>query len=293
MSNAKLGNKCFEQLARNYGLGSISDCFARCPATSVEATEQVLVYKTKTRPDYWFGNYIVFSSPVTSESLPEIRRQWQKEFSQEAGILWQIFEWEIPFDRELPDVTKVARAFNAEIDIRIVRTASRGKFQLQQSRAELAADTELIKVKNEVQYENALKIALADHEATPQSGATSDFIQWRLEQRRQSANLGNGNWWLLMHQEVPVASCGLFFDQDGLMGRFREVTTHPKWRGRGFATKLCGMLAQKFLEQGQVQELIIVSEPDSIADRIYNKLGFKAVSCQIALIANPKSFTID
>jgi GNAT superfamily N-acetyltransferase len=225
--------------------------------------------------------------------LPEIRRQWQKEFSQEAGILWQIFEWEIPFDRELPDVTKVARAFNAEIDIRIVRTASRGKFQLQQSRAELAADTELIKVKNEVQYENALKIALADHEATPQSGATSDFIQWRLEQRRQSANLGNGNWWLLMHQEVPVASCGLFFDQDGLMGRFREVTTHPKWRGRGFATKLCGMLAQKFLEQGQVQELIIVSEPDSIADRIYNKLGFKAVSCQIALIANPKSFTID
>ncbi len=293
MSNAKLGNKCFEQLARNYGLGSISDCFARCPATSVEATEQVLVYKTKTRPDYWFGNYIVFSSPVTSESLPEIRRQWQKEFSQEAGILWQIFEWEIPFDRELPDVTKVARAFNAEIDIRIVRTASRGKFQLQQSRAELAADTELIKVKNEVQYENALKIALADHEATPQSGATSDFIQWRLEQRRQSANLGNGNWWLLMHQEVPVASCGLFFDQDGLMGRFREVTTHPKWRGRGFATKLCGMLAQKFLEQGQVQELIIVSEPDSIADRIYSKLGFKAVSCQIALIANPKSFPID
>ncbi len=293
MSTAKLGNSCFEQLERNYGLGSISDCFARCPATSVEATEQVLVYKTKTRPDYWFGNYIVFSSPVTSESLPEIRRQWQKEFSQEAGILWQIFEWEIPFDRELPDVTKVARAFNAEIDIRIVRTASRGKFQLQQSRAELAADTELIKVKNEVQYENALKIALADHEATPQSGATSDFIQWRLEQRRQSANLGNGNWWLLMHQEVPVASCGLFFDQDGLMGRFREVTTHPKWRGRGFATKLCGMLAQKFLEQGQVQELLIVSEPDSIADRIYNKLGFKAVSCQIALIANPKSFTID
>ncbi len=293
MSTAKLGNSCFEQLERNYGLGSISDCFARCPATSVEATEQVLVYKTKTRPDYWFGNYIVFSSPVTSESLPEIRRQWQKEFSQEAGILWQIFEWEIPFDRELPDVTKVARAFNAEIDIRIVRTASRGKFQLQQSPAELAADTELIKVKNEVQYENALKIALADHEATPQSGATSDFIQWRLEQRRQSANLGNGNWWLLMHQEVPVASCGLFFDQDGLMGRFREVTTHPKWRGRGFATKLCGMLAQKFLEQGQVQELIIVSEPDSIADRIYNKLGFKAVSCQIALIANPKSFTID
>ena len=293
MSTAELSNGYFERLARNYGLGSLSDCFARCPDTSVEATEQVIVYKTKTRPDYWFGNYIVSSSPVTSESLAEIRRQWQKEFAKEAGVLWQIVEWEIPFDREMPDVSKVAIALNAEIDIRIVRIARRGEFQFPLSRTELTADIELIKVKNEVQYENALKIALADHEATPQSGATSDFIQWRLEQRRQSANFGNGNWWLLMHQGVPVASCGLFFDQDGLKARFREVTTHPKWRGRGFATRLCGLLAQKFLTQGQVQELIIVSEPDSIADRIYSKLGFKAVSYQIALITDPRSSQID
>jgi hypothetical protein len=227
MSIAELGNGYFEQQGTNYGLGSLSDCFARCPATSVAATEQVIVYKTKTRPDYWFGNYIVSSSPVTSESLPEIRSQWQKEFSQEAGILWQIVEWEIPFDGEMPDVSKVAIALNAEIDIRIVRIARRGEFQFQLSRTELTADIELIKVKNEVQYENALKIALADHEATPQSGATSDFIQWRLEQRRQSANLGNGNCWLLMHQGVPVASCGLFFDQYGLKGRFREVDLPP------------------------------------------------------------------
>ena len=293
MSTAELSNGYFERLGRNYGLGSLSDFFARCPATSFEATEQVIVYKTKIRPDYWFGNYIVSSSPVTSESLPEIRSQWQREFSQEAGILWQIVEWEIPFDGEMPDVSKVAIALNAEIDIRIVRIARRGEFQFQLSRTELVADIELIKVKNQVQYENALQIALADHEATPQSGATSDFIQWRLEQRRQSVILGNGNWWLLMNQGMPVASCGLFFDPDCLKGRFREVTTHPEWRGRGFAAKLCGMLAQMFLEQGQVQELIIVSEPDSIADRIYSKLAFKAVSYQIALITDPRSSQID
>ena len=293
MSTAELTNGYFERLGRNYGLGSLSDCFARCPATSFEANEQVIVYKTKTRPDYWFGNYIVSNSPVTSELLPEMRSQWQKEFSQEAGILWQIVEWEIPFDGEMPDVSKVVRALNTEIDIRIVRIARRGEFQFQLSLTELTADIELIKVKNEVQYENALKIALADHEATPQSGATSDFIQWRLEQRLKSAMLGNGGWWLLMNQGMPVASCGLFFDPNGLMGRFREVTTHPEWQGRGFATTLVGLLAQNFLTQGQVQELIIVSEPDSIADRIYRKLGFKAVSYQIALLTDPRSSQID
>ena len=140
MSTAEFSNGCFERLGRNYGLGSLSDCFARCPDTSVEVTEQVIVYKTKTRPDYWFGNYIVSSIPVTSESLPEIRSQWQKEFSQEAGILWQIVEWEIPFDGEMPDVSKIARALNAEIDIRIVRIARRGEFQLHLSRSEFVAD---------------------------------------------------------------------------------------------------------------------------------------------------------
>jgi hypothetical protein len=53
------------------------------------------------------------------------------------------------------------------------------------------------------------------------------------------------------------------------------------------------MLAQNFLTHGQVQELIIVSEPDSIADSIYSKLGFKAVSYQIALITDPRSSQID
>ena len=176
MSTAELSNGYFERLGRNYGLGSLSDFFARCPATSFEATEQVIVYKTKIRPDYWFGNYIVSSSPVTSESLPEIRSQWQREFSQKAGILWQIVEWEIPFDVEMPDVSNIAKAFNAEIDIRIVRVARRGEFQLHLSRSEFVADIELIKVNNQVQYENALQIALADHQAAPVSGATSDFI---------------------------------------------------------------------------------------------------------------------
>lgn len=293
MSTAKLSNGCFERLGGNYGLGSLSDCFARCPDTSVNATGQAIVYKTKTRPDYWFGNYIVSSSPVTSESLPEIRSQWQKEFAKETGILWQIVEWEMPFDGEMPDVSNVARAFNAEIDIRIVRVARQGEFQFHLSHSEFLADIELIKVKNQVQHEKAFQIALADHQAAPQPGATSDFIQWRSEQRRQSAILGNGDWWLLMNQGMPVASCGLFFDADCLKGRFREVTTHPAWRGRGFATTLVGMLAQNFLTHGQVQELIIVSEPDSIADRIYSKLGFKAVSYQIALITDPRSTQID
>lgn len=91
-------------LPKKYGLGSLSDCFARCPDTNAEVTDQLIVYKTKSRSDYWFGNYLVSNSPVTLESLPQIRSQWLENFAQEKGILWQIVEWEIPFDGVMPDV---------------------------------------------------------------------------------------------------------------------------------------------------------------------------------------------
>lgn len=274
-------------IPKEYGLGTLSDCFARCPDTSFEVTKGSIVYKTKSRSDYWFGNYMVSSSPVTLKSLPLIRAEWLQNFANEKGILWQIVEWEIPYNGLMPDVSNVAKAFNANVDIRMVRLARSADFQFQTSLANRASDFELIKVENETQYQSALMIALADHKAAPDAGTTADFIEWRLDQRRQSANLGNGNWWLLMHQGVPVATCGLFFSQDGLKARFREVTTHPKWRRRGFATLLCGWLAQHCFKLGQVEEMIIVSEPDSTADKIYSKLGFMAVSCQIALIAEP------
>jgi hypothetical protein len=70
-------------LPKEYGLGSLSDCFARCPDTNAEVTNQFIVYKTKSRSDYWFGNYLVSNSPVTLASLPHIRSQWLEHFAQE------------------------------------------------------------------------------------------------------------------------------------------------------------------------------------------------------------------
>ncbi len=280
-------------IPKEYGLGEMSDWFARCPATKAAVTDQWIVYKTKSRSDYWFGNYLVSQRPVTLASLPQIRHQWLQHFAEENEVLWQIIEWEMPYEGVMPDVSKIAEASNAEVDVTLVRVARREDFQFHANSAGLEPDVELIKVSNEDQAQNALKIALDDLEASPEPGVTADFIQWQFDQRLKAANLGEGNWWLLAYQGLPVASCGLFFNQDGTQGRYRDVITHPKWRNRGFASKLCGMLAQQCFLQTQAQELIIVSEPDSIADKIYSKLGFHAVSCQIALKANPKSFQID
>jgi predicted GNAT family acetyltransferase len=64
------------------------------------------------------------------------------------------------------------------------------------------------------------------------------------------------------------------------------VTTHPNWWQRGFATFLRGTIAQRCFDNNQAQQVVIVSEPESNADRIYGKLGFEARSLQVALIAD-------
>jgi hypothetical protein len=97
-------------IPKEYGLGEMSDWFARCPATKAEVTDQWIVYKTKSRSDYWFGNYLVSQRPVTLASLPQIRHQWLQHFAEEKEVLWQIIEWEVPYEGVMPDVSKIAEA---------------------------------------------------------------------------------------------------------------------------------------------------------------------------------------
>jgi RimJ/RimL family protein N-acetyltransferase len=149
-----------------------------------------------------------------------------------------------------------------------------------------SSDVELIEIRSDRHYSEVLAIALEEQKTNPMRGATVDFIEWMFNQGRRSAELGNGSWWLLKYKGEAVATCGLFFSADGKIGRFREVTTHPNWWQRGFATFLRGTIAQRCFDNNQAQQVVIVSEPESNADRIYGKLGFEARSLQVALIAD-------
>jgi GNAT superfamily N-acetyltransferase len=265
--------------------GTLTDLFARGPATNAELLPNCLVFKTPSRPDYWFGNYIVCRKPITLDSLHSITADWQRHFLPEVGLQKKIIQWETPVKQFGESIEPVASASNSEVDINLVRAASRDTFKCPDLGLD-SADIEVSKVVSNDQYEDSLSIALAEHHAQPDWGGTDDFVRWRFDQRRRSVINGAGDWWLLKFRGVPVATCGLFFDTNRRTGRFREVTTHPKWRRRGFATILCASVMQHGFDIAEVDHIVIVSMPGSSADGIYERLGLQARSYQIALVAD-------
>lgn len=62
------------------------------------------------------------------------------------------------------------------------------------------------------------------------------------------------------------------------------MVTRPGHRGKGYATRLCQAVVDHAVNMGSIKRLIIVSEPDSTADHIYQRLGFTPASYQLACI---------
>lgn len=105
-------------------LGSASDYFARCPDTSAEIVSSTIVYKTKSRSDFWFGNYLFAQGAVARKTLPLLIQLWHREFDCQVGVQKRIIEWEVPFDRKIFDISRLGVSDDGEIDINVVRVAT-------------------------------------------------------------------------------------------------------------------------------------------------------------------------
>lgn len=77
-------------------------------------------------------------------------------------------------------------------------------------------------------------------------------------------------------QAVLAADCGLLRDhaRPGATGRFQRVATHPAWRRRGLCSALVHHVSRHALQAWQVDEVVMVADPDDVAIGIYRGLGY-------------------
>jgi ribosomal protein S18 acetylase RimI-like enzyme len=75
-----------------------------------------------------------------------------------------------------------------------------------------------------------------------------------------------------------VAACDLF-SSEGL-GRIEAVRTHPAYRGRGLAAAVIRHAMADSIAQGN-QLTYIYAEPQSDAQRLYTRLGFRTVTANL------------
>ena len=261
-------------------LGTYTDTSVRFPATQMSKNENFIAYRTLTRADYWWGAYLVSRDAVTKENLAVVLREWEKRLGDLQDIRKKIIQWELPVS-DLPiAVPNLQAEFNDSLATCHVNSVLVAIPNTMQSSFAIP-DATLHEALSEGDFDATLEMTLADLESNPESPATADFLRWKHGQFYEGVKRGGGRWWMLRYKGEFVANCGLF--RQGRTARFREVTTHPQWRRRGFARLLCQlMLAEGFKDSG-IEQVVIIAEHDASPERIYKSVGFSRYSFLVAL----------
>ena len=261
--------------------GTFTDMFVRPPATQYSRDDEFIAYMTPTRPDFWWGAYLVSRGMVTKTNLASVLSEWEIRLGALTDIKKKIIQWEVPVSTFSTASMEWISELNEppeSISINSVLVANALTMPLPAP----IPDMTLEEASCERDFVEIVNMALADLESTPESSATEGFLRWKHDQFNERVKNGSGSWWMLKYKGEFVANCGLL--SNGKTARFREVTTHPRWRRQGFAQKLCQRVLAEGFNDPAIDHIVIVAEHNSSAERIYTSIGFNLHSFQFALM---------
>jgi ribosomal protein S18 acetylase RimI-like enzyme len=112
-----------------------------------------------------------------------------------------------------------------------------------------------------------------------------EYLERKASEYHRMTEAGLGHWFGAYVNGQLAASLGLFV-WDGL-GRFQIVDTHPNFRRRGLAGTLVYHAARKGLSDMGAETLVMCADPDYVAVKIYESVGFKITERQMAIQWTP------
>jgi len=246
-------------------LGFATDlAILRLSGSEVTDEGPMVVVRTTSNPDYYWGNFIL----VKPSGEPGAAAAWLASFSREFPSARHVA---IGVDdgpgaqRDQPELA--AAGLSREIDS-VLTT----KPPLRLTEPSLAATMRPLSSPGDWEQQLDLRVALA----AEGSVGTEDQLPFLIRQVGQERRLTDSGRACFLGAFVAsrlVACLGIVRLDDGIC-RYQNVETRIEHRRQGLATALLGRACAWASERAQVEQLVIVADPDGPAIGLYRALGF-------------------
>ena len=214
-----------------------------------------LVVETPDDPGYYYGSLLVLRA---APQLGEVAF-WSRRFADELGKQPEIRHVTFWWDGTTGDVGARDELLAAGFTIEQpqVMTSSR-----------LAAQEAPLPIRVLSPDEVLATAELAWTVGDRHDEAYRQFLLRRAAWHRDLVARGTAHFHGAFDGEMLVSSLGLV--ELGELARYQDVQTHPAYRGRGLA----GALLVAAADATRARTVVILAEPDSIASRVYERIGF-------------------
>ncbi len=265
-------------------LGIQTDLLFRRFEGEVIEKENYIVIRTTKNPGYRWGNFLVFREAPKDGDL----EKWKHIFSKEIGTppLYNhfVFGW---------DDTKG--------NLGIIQPFLDTGFKLEKTSVmtaqnvipppKLSTACE-VRTFTENDWQDWIDLEVAMNNAEPEHSRENDdagfrnYLQGKVNEYKAMINAGLGQWFGAFVDGELGSSLGLFvWDK---LGRFQMVATHPKFRRQGLAGTLVYHVAQKGFNEMGAETLVMCADPDYVAIKIYESVGFKTTETIVGLDRHDK-----
>ena len=251
-------------------LASLTDLRVRAADTEVTRRAEGLALRTPARPDFHDGHLLMLDAPPSPDTIDAQLAACREAVGEHPGRPLSLC-WEVGAGASSPAIP------NAE-PLAVLRLPDH------EVAAEARPPPEGVVLRSIGERETEPLIALA----IDVHGGREDFHRWRVVALRDRL-AGSGGMWGAFRGERLIGSLGLF--ESPTLLRFQEVLTRADERGKGVATSLVATALRAARARHPRAIAVIVAEPESQAERIYQRLGFRRAGTQYWLRSSTREAT--
>jgi RimJ/RimL family protein N-acetyltransferase len=251
--------------------------FARFDGSVVQRGDHWCVRSPKS-PTYWWGNFLLYERAPQEGDAAAWMGAFESEIAQaQPASTHRCFGIDAAADFALPADFAEAGFTKTRVTVLTLR-----REWLETSRPMLPEGCRVRAAELPARIPELVDLQVATEEGRFGSDAVyRPFRERQMQRYAAMQDAGLGHWFAVFAKtpegERPVADCGLFRERraPGGVARFQSIGTHPDWRRQGIARAMVHAVCRHAFEVMRDETLVIAADPDDVAIRLYESIGFE------------------